>query len=117
MRQVGVLTAAGIVALRTMVDRLADDHANARRLAEGLAQIKGIRLDPDRIQSNIVYAEVDSSLGLVPEFISRLAQEGVKVSYPGGRDVRLVTHRHISAQDVDEALVIVARVARDGTKK
>ena len=113
MRQVGVLAAAGIVALRTMVDRLAEDHANARRLAEGLVQIKGIHLDIDRIQSNIVFAEVDPSLGPAPEFINSLAQEGVKVSYPGGRNIRMVTHRHISAGDVDEALVVVAGVAKE----
>ena len=113
MRQVGVLAAAGIVALGAMIDRLTDDHATARRLAEGLAQISGLMLDPDSIQTNIVFVELDDSLGSAPEFIGRLAQEGVKVSYPGGRSFRMVTNRHVSAQDVEEALAIVAGVAQE----
>ncbi len=112
-RQVGVLAAAGIVALETMVDRLAEDHARAHRLAEGLAQIPGIEVDPERFQTNIVFVDVDPSLGSVPEFMGRLSQEGVKVSYPGARRFRMVTHRHITAEDVDEAIDAVAKVSKD----
>ena len=113
MRQVGVLAAAGIVALQTCIERLSDDHANARRLAEGLAEIPGLSVEPDNIRTNIVFVEVDPSLGPTPDFIRRMVEEGVRVSYPGERNFRMVTNRHITSQDVDETLGIVSRVARE----
>ncbi len=111
MRQVGVLAAAGIVSLETMIDRLADDHVHAKRLAEGLAQIPGINVDPQGFPTNIVFVDVDPSLGSVHQFIARLSEEGVKVSYPGASRFRMVTHRHITAEDIDTAIDRVARVA------
>ena len=111
MRQAGVLAAAGIVALETMVDRLADDHAHARRLAQSLADVPGIHVDPQRFQTNIVFAEVDPSFGPMPELIGRLSHEGVRVSYPGGRRFRMVTHLYTSAEDIDLAVDCIARVA------
>ena len=113
MRQVGVLAAAGMVALSTCVERLADDHGNAHRLAQGLAEIPGLSVDPDQIRTNIVFVEVASNLGPTPEFIRRMAEEGVKVSYPGECNFRMVTNRHITAEDVAETLSIVSRVARE----
>ena len=112
MRQAGIIAAAGIVALKTMVDRLAEDHAHARQLAEGLANIPGLHVDPQLFQTNIVMADVDPSLCSVPEFITRLAQEGVKVTYPGGSRFRMVTHRHITSEDVKTAVDLVARTAK-----
>jgi threonine aldolase len=112
MRQAGVLATAGLVALDTMIDRLAEDHANARQLARGLANIDGIHLDPDSIQTNIVIFEVDRSVGSASEFISALAREGVKVTYPGKQSVRMVTHRHIDSADVADALSRVASVVK-----
>ena len=109
----GVLAAAGIVALDTMIDRLADDHANARRLAEGLAQIPGISLNSEQLQTNIVFVEVDPPWVRSREFIGKLSQEGVKVSYPGERRFRMVTHRHITSEDVDIAINSVAEVSRE----
>ncbi len=111
MRQVGIIAAAGIVALESMVERLADDHANARRLAVGLAQIPGITLDPDAIQTNIVIFEWTG--GPAPDLISRLGACGVKVSYTGGAKVRMVTHAGIGPADVDAALEVTAAVARE----
>ena len=67
MRQAGVLAAAGLVALDTMIERLADDHANARRLAQGLADIEGLNVDPESIQTNIVIFEIDPSVGTAPK--------------------------------------------------
>ena len=113
MRQVGVLAAAGIVALRTMVERLADDHANARRLAEGAAQVPGLDIDPDKFRTNIVFVNLEEGMGTVPEFVGRLAQEGLKVSYPGGNRFRMVTNRHVTGEDVDEAVANLAKVARE----
>lgn len=109
MRQVGILAAAGLVALETMVDRLAEDHANARELAKGLAGIPGIRLNPERVQTNIVIFRWTG--GPVQEFLTRLAQKGVLASYVGGDQVRMVTHYGISAQDIVEAVRVVEQVA------
>jgi threonine aldolase len=112
MRQAGVLAAAGLVALDTMIDRLAEDHSNARRLAHGLANISGLHLDPESIQTNIVIFQVDPSVGRAPELISALAREGVKVTYPGQQSIRMVTHRHIDSAEVDEALGRVSAVVK-----
>ena len=110
MRQAGVLAAAGLVALDNMVERLADDHSNAKRLAEGLANIEGITVDPTSIQTNIVIFEVAESAGNANDVINELADEGVLVTYPGQQSLRMVTHRHISASDIDEALSRVTKV-------
>ena len=106
MRQAGVLAAAGLVALDTMIDRLADDHRNARRLAAGLAEL-GFAIDPQRVQSNIVALPVDDA----PAWRDRLAQQGVLVSVLSATTGRLVTHADISQAQIDEAL---ARIRRTG---
>jgi threonine aldolase len=109
MRQAGVLAAAGLVALDSMVERLADDHANARRLAQGLANVDGLSLDADSIQSNIVIFDVDQAIGSAADLAAALDREGVLVSSPGPNSIRMVTHRHISSEDVDDALGRVSR--------
>jgi threonine aldolase len=113
MRQAGILAAAGLVALDSMIDRLADDHANARRLAQGLANIDGLSLDPDSIQTNIVIFDIEESVGVASDVISALKQEGVLVSSPGQRSIRMVTHRHVDSADIDEALSRTSRVVRE----
>ena len=112
MRQAGILAAAGLVALDSMVDRLAEDHANARRLAQGLANIDGISVDPDTIHTNIVIFEVDQAVGSANQVIDALAEEGVLVTYPGQQSLRMVTHRHIAGADIDDALGRVSSVVR-----
>ena len=115
MRQAGVLAAAGMVALDTMIDRLADDHANARKLANGLANIEGLGLDPETVQTNIVIIQVDPSLGTAQDLIGALNREGVKTGSPGKGLIRMVTHRQISSDDVDEAIVRASK-AVEGLK-
>ena len=110
MRQAGIIAAAGLVALDTMVDRLAEDHANATRLAAGLAGLPGILLDPELAQTNIVIFEVSAQPAL--EFIGALKAKGVLVTYPGGRKIRMVTHHGIGAEEVEEALDVVEVVVR-----
>ena len=110
MRQAGIIAAAGLVALDTMVDRLAEDHANAGTLALGLVGLPGILLDPQGVQTNIVIFDVTEHP--VQEFIQALRAKGVLVSQPGGRRVRMVTHYGIGADDVEEALNVVETVAR-----
>ena len=113
MRQAGILAAAGLVALETMVDRLAEDHQNARRLAQGLANIDGLTVDADSIQTNIVIFDIDDQVAKPQDFIKALADAGVLVSYPGDRSVRMVTHRHISGADVEEALSRTSKAVRE----
>jgi threonine aldolase len=108
MRQAGILAAAGLVALDSMVERLADDHANARRLAAGLANIAGLTVDQDAIQTNIVIFEVDrDQVGDARDVIAALREDGVLVSHSRDQALRMVTHRHVTSADVDEALTRV----------
>ena len=104
MRQAGVLAAAGIVALQEMVDRLADDHANARRLAEGLANLPGLILDPSRIKTDIVYFGVERENMTAQELVDRLEEAGVRMLSVGPGRIRAVTHYHITPEDIDYTL-------------
>ena len=112
MRQAGIIAAAGIYALEHMVDRLAEDHANARILAEGLANISGIALDPKSVRSNIVIYDIVSPKLTAPEYAARLAEEGVRCGAIGGSRIRMVTHFGIVEQDIRDALAAVQRVLR-----
>jgi threonine aldolase len=111
MRQAGVFAAAGLLALDTMVDRLAEDHANAKRLAVLLAEA-GLRLDPppEEVETNILYAEIPAELMDAATFVQRLAAEGVEVNPPRGRKIRLITHLDVGAEDVEAAGAAVRRV-------
>jgi threonine aldolase len=104
MRQVGVIAAAGIVALEQMVDRLAEDHENACHLASGLAELPGIQVEEVAVRTNILYFNVVrpdlDGAGLV----ARLADEGVRMMALGPRRIRAVTNYHVSAADVQAAL-------------
>jgi threonine aldolase len=109
MRQVGVLAAAALVALDEMVDRLAEDHTNARLLAEGLASMPGIRLDLSTVATNIVMFQAEE--GIDPaQLLDGLKQEGVLVVSMGGPLLRAVTHHGITAADCERASLAVARV-------
>jgi threonine aldolase len=109
MRQVGILAAAGIHALHHHVDRLVEDHDNARRLARGLALMPGIRLDPDQVVTNIVIFDVaETGLG-ARQVVERLASAGVLVIAFGPTTVRAVTHLDVSVTAIDRALEIMAR--------
>ncbi|MCX6653178.1 MAG: aminotransferase class I/II-fold pyridoxal phosphate-dependent enzyme [Methanomassiliicoccales archaeon] len=104
MRQAGVIAAPGIVALNTMVDRLKEDHENAKRLAKGLSGIDGVRIDMMTVQTNIVLADV-SGTGMTSEEVSdRLEKEGVLVVTFGPKTIRFVTHHGIVANDIENAL-------------
>ncbi len=110
MRQAGVLAAAAIVALEQMVDRLAEDHAHARMLAEGLANIRGIRIDPSRVQTNIVIFEVNSKTGWdTVRLQSALKERGVLLSLSGNR-LRAVTHYGITSADIECTLRVIGEV-------
>ena len=104
MRQAGVLAAAGIVALETMIDRLADDHANAKYFAESVADIPGIALDPARVRTNIVFFDLAVGAPSAAEMAERLARAGVLIGPAGERRMRAVTHYGIERADIDAAI-------------
>jgi len=113
MRQAGVIAAAGLVALETMIERLAEDHANARALAEGLAGIAGLEVDPAAVQTNMVMCGTDGLGVAAPEFSRRLAEKGVLVNAVDPHKVRFVTHKDVSAADIKRALGAVADVVKE----
>ncbi len=114
MRQAGILAAAGIVALEEMVERLAEDHANARRLAEGIAQIEGLAVDLGVVQTNILYFELISDRIDVQTFLTRLGEKGIKLLCIGGaRRFRVVTHYGVEAEDIDMTLAAMREVVME----
>jgi threonine aldolase len=109
MRQAGVLAAAGLVALDEMLPRLIDDHATARHLAEQLAELPGIDLDPRLVETNIVTFKLTADTGLsAQDLATKLGSHGVLVHALGAHSIRMVTHYEISMADVETA----ARIAR-----
>ncbi|HJW84483.1 MAG TPA: low-specificity L-threonine aldolase [Anaerolineae bacterium] len=106
MRQAGVLAAAGIVALETMVERIVEDHRNSQRLAEGLADTPGFVADPQRVRTNMVYFELAPPVPIdAPEVERRLAERGVLLFAVGKRRFRAVTHAWVEAGEIDRALL------------
>lgn len=108
MRQAGVLAAAGVIALDAMVDRLADDHSNARTLAEGLAELPGVTCDLSRVQTNIVYFDVTGMTGLA--FEDECRKRRLLGGATAEHRVRFVTHNGVTPQDVQAALKICEEV-------
>jgi threonine aldolase len=109
-RQAGIMAAAGLVALADGPGRLAEDHANARRLADGVAGILPGSVDTGAVQTNIVFVDVAATGRGVADWMAALAAEGVLVTSVAGR-VRMLTHVDIGAADVDTALAAWRRVA------
>jgi len=108
MRQTGVLAAAGLVALDTMVDRLAEDHANARTLAEGLNEMAGANCELSRVQTNLVYFNVEKLTA--PEFQDGCRKRGLLGDAVGKQRVRFVTHHGITSADIQSALQVCEEV-------
>ncbi|HXK59778.1 MAG TPA: low specificity L-threonine aldolase [Acidobacteriota bacterium] len=106
MRQVGVLAAAALVALEQMPCRLYEDHENAKRLAEKLANIHGFRLTPEDVETNIVIAEVVGCTST--ELVRRSRERGLLISAIGPHEVRFVTHKDVNRSDIDRAIQILA---------
>lgn len=105
MRQAGIIAAAGVYALHHHIDRLAEDHERARRLAEGLAALPGVMLDPSRVETNIVVFDVSRTGISGEDFGARtLASHGVRFSVLGPTTVRAVTHLDITSDGIERAL-------------
>jgi threonine aldolase len=112
MRQAGVIAAAGLISLMEMVDRLAEDHANAKLLAEGLASIDGIAVEPDSIQTNLVYFEVTREGMTDREVATGLKANGVLLDGKGYQIMRAVTHNDVTTSDIEQALDAFEAVMR-----
>ncbi|HEX6542634.1 MAG TPA: low-specificity L-threonine aldolase [Ktedonobacterales bacterium] len=116
MRQAGIIAAAGIIALTEMVDRLAEDHANAKKLAQGLAEIPGIAVEPETVETNILFfgvRDADGNSADVSPLVTAAARAGVLLS--GGDDgrIRAVTHYGISEADIDRVLSVLAEAMKE----
>ena len=110
MRQSGIIAAACDYALDHHVTRLAEDHANARRLAEGIAAIAGLAIDPATVETNLVYFDVTAPALDAAALCRRLGEHGVRMGEMGPRTVRAVTHLDVSQSDVDAALALLRLV-------
>jgi threonine aldolase len=111
MRQAGILAAAGLIALEEMPRRLHEDHANARLLAEAVAQVEGVEIDLATVQTNIVIFTLRD--GGAPEFVAALKQRGVASSAIGTHQVRFVTHFDVSREECEQAARASVEVLED----
>ncbi len=111
MRQAGFLAAACLYAMDHHVDRLAEDHANARLLAAAAADVPGLTLTPDRVDTNVVWVEVSPKLGTAKDVAARLKAAGVTVAALGGPVLRMCTHLDVSRADCERAAGIIRRLA------
>ena len=110
MRQAGIIAAAGIYALDHHVDRLADDHANARRFAEGISEVPGIEADPSTVDTNIVFFDVKATGHSGADIASALAETGVRIGAMGPTRMRAVTHLDVDAEGIETAIEAVSAV-------
>lgn len=112
MRQAGILAAACLVALDTMIDRLAEDHENARRLAEGILDIRPGTTVPANVQTNMVFVKTEP-LGFTPvDFVEAMGERRVKCQAYHRRTVRMVTHKDVSREDIEYTLTQIKAIAR-----
>jgi threonine aldolase len=115
MRQAGIIAAGGVFALRHNVSRLAEDHVNARRLAEGLCNLPGVVLDPASVETNIVIFELNSTVDTTRALTTLLAR-GVRMGAMGPRTIRAVTHLDVSPPQIERALEAAAYAIREATR-
>ena len=113
MRQAGIIAAAGIYAFENNVERLAEDHANAKKLATGLAEIPGIEVNPDDIETNIVFFDVSETGRSGEEINDGTTEKGVRMGGRGKR-IRAVTHLDITSDDIDQTVEAVYDVVVNG---
>ncbi len=107
MRQSGVIAAAGIVALETMIDRLGDDHSNAKRLAQACAELFPGCIDPDTVQTNMVCLD---AAHLPPDLEERLKAQGIRAGLIDNETFRFATHKDVSEADIDTTITVLAKV-------
>jgi threonine aldolase len=112
MRQAGVIAAAGIVAVTEMVERLGDDHTNAKRLAHGLAQLDGVEIDPQSVDTNLVFFTVTQPGMAARDLVVALRARGILIGAAGPQRLRAALNHHVVEADVDRAIEEIAGVLR-----
>jgi threonine aldolase len=112
MRQAGILAAGAIYALEHHVERLAEDHANAQKLAAGLREIPGVRLDPETVETNLIFFHLQPGPLTASDLIERLRRRGILCGKSGQYAIRAVTHLDVTAADVQQAIEAVAAEVR-----
>jgi threonine aldolase len=110
MRQAGILAAAALYALENNIGRLAEDHANARRLAEALAEIPGVHVDPAHVETNIILVDLEPQHGTAADVAARLKERGVWLFAIADQRLRIVTHMDVSRAQIDEAIGVFRQV-------
>ena len=113
MRQAGIIAAPGIIALEKMIDRLEEDHKNAKALAEGLAQINDVTIDLKNVQTNIVHFDISELLVTSDQFVSKLRENGVLALPRDKKRLRMVIHRGIDKEDIDKTLNIIESIVKE----
>ncbi len=117
MRQAGIIAAGALYALDHHVDRLAEDHENARRLGAAIREIDGLELYPPEIDTNIVIFKVDPRLGTAAEFAARLKAQGLLMFDVAPQLIRAVTHLDVNGRDVENAATILRAAAEANLAK
>ena len=113
MRQAGIIAAPGIVALERMIDRLEEDHRNARSLAKGIAKIEGIQIDLNRVQTNMVYFDI-TGLGISTDlFVSKLKENGILALPLTENKMRMVTHRGIEKEHIKKSVEVIENISNE----
>jgi threonine aldolase len=110
MRQVGIIAAAGMYALDHHIERLREDHENAKRLALGLKEIKGISIEPEHVETNIIIFDIAGTGKTAPQTRDEMKKEKVLIHALGKTQVRLVTHLDVSREDMDMVLKAFEKV-------
>jgi threonine aldolase len=113
MRQCGIIAAAGITALEQMTERLTEDHANARQLAEGITEIPGLSLDLEQVQTNIIYFDLTSKKVTAEVLVKQLVNQGIKILNLGPNRLRAVTHYGITSKDIDTTLTALRKIMEE----
>jgi threonine aldolase len=109
MRQVGILAAAGLIALEESPKRLHEDHANARRLAEGFAAIPGVKIDVEKVATNIVIFDITGTGKTSADICASLKEKDV-LAIPFGDNIRMVTHCDVSAEQIDSTITALTTI-------
>ena len=110
MRQVGIIAAAGIYALDHHIERLGEDHQNAKWLALGLKELKGVSIDPEQVETNIIIFNIANTGMTAPQIAEAMKKNGVLIHPIGKTQIRLLTHLDVSSEDIEVALKVFEKV-------
>ena len=116
LRQAGMIAATALYALKHNIDRLADDHDNARLLADRIAAIPGIHVQPETVETNLVFFALATEYGTAAQLVPSLKERGVLVGSHSRQLVRAVTHMDVSAEDIETAAITIAKCLADGIR-